>query len=164
MVVLGNSAEGRIKRIITSRISTGTDLLEGLHKICDQNEVKTAVLVSCVGSLRRAEFSWSKHSTETKRRSIRTEPIIIEGPTEVLNAQGLMGIDRVTNDFIYHLHVTLCDQEGGIHGGHIFCGGNLVHSTMDVVLLDIEGVDIFTKFDDEIELNLINTENTQSQV
>lgn len=146
---------GSIKGIHLLRIPTGEDLVSSIFALCENENIQTAVLVSCVGSLKKATFQWSKFSSETLRKSIRTDPIILEGPIELLNAQGLVGIDKETQRIINHFHITLCDQEGKTYGGHITMGGNIVHSTMDVVLLEVDKIYLKTIYDPSVELNLI---------
>jgi hypothetical protein len=146
---------GSIKNIHFLRIPTGEDLVSSIFALCEHAKINTAVLVSCVGSLKKATFQWSKYSPETLRKSVRTDPFILDGPIELLSAQGLVGIDTETQEPINHFHVTLCDQEGKTYGGHITMGGNIVHSTMDVVLLEIDKINLRTTYDPSVELKLI---------
>jgi predicted DNA-binding protein with PD1-like motif len=146
--------QGYPGRLIVSRILPGSDLVSGLMKICRTADIKTGFVVVCIGSLRRAEYHWSIPSDETKRGSERSGPIILEGPIEFLSGQGI--IARTEDDeFVTHLHGTLCDKNGRVFGGHFFVGGNYVHSTMDVMVMEANDIACGTQYDPEIDLTVL---------
>jgi predicted DNA-binding protein with PD1-like motif len=150
-------------RLIVSRILPGSDLVSGLIEICKTAEIRTGLVTVCVGSLRRAQFQWSVPSDETRRGSERSRPIILEGPIEFLSGQGIIG--RTEGDeFVTHLHGTLCDKNGRVFGGHFFVGGNYVHSTMDVVMIEAKDVAYSAQHDPEIELTVLMAKERISEL
>jgi predicted DNA-binding protein with PD1-like motif len=80
-------------------------------------------------------------------------PVQIEGPVEVLSAQGVVCVADPAMPVI-HLHGVVCDAKGQVRGGHFLSGNNPVHTTMDVVVTEIEGVRIEAEYDAEIDLVL----------
>jgi predicted DNA-binding protein with PD1-like motif len=154
MTVRVTTAHGTIGDVIVARILPATDLISGILETCRITGIETGVITSCVGSLKRAQFHWSIPSTKTKRGSKRTEPIILEGPIELLNGQGLIGKAQ-GEEYLVHFHATLCDKEGKVYGGHLFEGGNLVHSTMDVVIVELQGIHLEPFYDQEIDLTVV---------
>lgn len=140
-------------RVVLARILRNTDLLTGIVEICRQNGIITGVISTAIGSLRKAEISWAIPSTKTRRGSERTVPKPIEGPLEFLMGQGLVCLANPDMPVV-HLHGMACDSEGRVRGGHFFPGGSPVHSTMDVVITEIEGARMNLEYDVEIDLEL----------
>lgn len=152
-------AQSHGQRMFLFRIPMGLDLVSSILKVCKNNEIQTAVISSCIGSLKVANFQWSVPSNETLRGSVRTPLFTLEGPIELLSAQGLVGYDHVYEKALYHIHVTLCDRDDKVYGGHVSEGGNIVHSTMDVVLIEAEGVKLQLFDDPKVGLSLITPTN-----
>ncbi len=144
---------GKSGKVILARIQRDTDLVTGLIEACRQSGTVTGAVKLAIGSLRKAEFSWAIPSTQTKRGSERTLPKQIEGPLEFISGQGLICLADQERPVI-HFHGVLCDCEGKAWGGHFFPGGNPVHSTMDVVISEIEEARMCWEFDQEIDLEL----------
>jgi len=140
-------------RVILARILRNTDLANGIIEICRQSGIITGAVQLAIGSLRKAEISWALPSIKTKRGSERTAPITIEGPLEFISGQGIVCLADQENPVI-HLHGVLCDSNGKTWGGHFSVGGNPVHSTMDVVITEIEGACMNWEYDEEIDLEL----------
>ena len=140
-------------RTILARLLRDTDLIDGIVETCRQSRVETAAIQTTIGSLRWAEVSWTLPSTKTKRGSERSMPRRIDGPVEFLSGQGIVCLTNPEKPVI-HLHGMLCDPNGRIWGGHFFPGANPVHSTMDIVLTEIEGARMSWEYDPEIDLEL----------
>jgi hypothetical protein len=140
-------------RVVLARILRDTDLVTGIIEICRQSRIVTGAVQMAIGSLRRAEFSWAIPSTKTKRGSERTQPLSIEGPLEFITGQGMVCLADPEKPVI-HFHGVLCDPNGKAWGGHFFPGGNPVHSTMDVVITEIDGARMNWEHDPEIDLEL----------
>ena len=143
--------EGHAGRLIQARIQRDTDLLSGIIEICRQQKVKTGIILNCIGSLRKAEISWAVPAN-TKRGSSRTPPVPIPGPIEFISGQGM--VCALQERPAIHFHGTLADQWGRAWAGHFFIGGNPVHSTMDVTILELTGVHMEWFHDPEIDLEI----------
>ena len=140
-------------KMILARLMRDSDLIEGIIETCRQGGIETAAIQIAIGSLRWAELSWAVPSTKTKRGSERRPPMRVNGPVEFLSGQGIVCLENLTKPVV-HLHGVLCDPSGRTWGGHFFPGGNPVHSTMDIVLNEIEGARMSWEYDPEIDLEL----------
>jgi len=155
------SGEGQISRIIVGRLLPGTDLMEGLQKICDQYNIKHGVIVDCIGSLRKAVFKFLIPNPKLKLGSGYGEPYVLDGPIEFLGGQGIItqGEDGTRK---IHLHglVNRTSVEDGkakpdyVLGGDfgVPSGSNLVLATMDVTIVEVKGLNIVRKMDAETEI------------
>lgn len=148
-----SSAAGRAGRVIAARILPGGDFLEGIEKICRDNGVRYATVVCCIGSLQKATFCILAPMDERKIGFGYGEPFVVEGPVEILSAQGLVcegedgGVD-------IHLHAVLCDKKGSVIGGHVVPGGNPTLATIDLVLTEVVDARLMRRYDPETELTM----------
>lgn len=149
--IRASAYQGSAGRLIQARIQRDTDLLTGIIEACRQQKVETGIIISCIGSLRRAEISWAVPA-DTKRGSSRTAPVPIPGPIEFISGQGM--VCALQERPVIHFHGTLVDQWGRAWAGHFFQGGNPVHSTMDVTIQELLGVGMQWYHDPEIDLEI----------
>ncbi|MEW6266769.1 MAG: PPC domain-containing DNA-binding protein [Thermodesulfobacteriota bacterium] len=140
-------------RVVIGRILRDTDLVTGIIELCRQTGIVTGAIEIAIGSLRKADISWAIPSDKTRRGSERTAPVPIEGPLEFITGQGLVCLADLDRPVI-HFHGMICDPNGRAWGGHFFPNGNPVHSTMDVVITEIEGARMDWELDPEIDLEL----------
>ena len=140
-------------RVVLARILCNTDFVTGIIEACRQSGIITGSVQSAIGSLKKAEISWAVPSTKTKRGSERSQPLTLNGPLDFLNGQGIVCLADPGKPAV-HFHGVLCDSEGKVHGGHFFPGGNPVHSTMDIVIMEIDGAWMNWEYDPEIDLEL----------
>ena len=155
------SGESQIGRMIVGRLLPGTDLMEGLNKICDQYNIKNGVIVDCIGSLRKAVFKFLIPNPKLKLGSGYGDPYTLDGPIEFLGGQGIISQGEDGTRKI-HLHglVNRTSVEGGkpkpdyVLGGDFGVpkGSNLVLATMDVTILEVRGLNIVRKMDAETEI------------
>jgi predicted DNA-binding protein with PD1-like motif len=155
------TGEGQIGRIIVGRLLPGTDLMEGLNKICDQYNIKNGVIVDCIGSLRKSVFKFLIPNPKLKLGSGYGDPYTLDGPIEFLGGQGIISQGEDGTRKI-HLHglVNRTSVEGGkpkpdyVLGGDFGVpkGSNLVLATMDVTILEVKGLNIVRKMDAETEI------------
>ena len=155
------SGEGRIGRIVVGRLLPGTDLMEGLNKLCDQYNIKNGVILDCFGSLRKAVFKFLIPNPKLKLGSGYGEPYTLEGPIEFLGGQGIITLgEDGTRKIHFHGLVNRTSVEGGkpkpdyVLGGDFGVppGSNLVLATMDIVIIEINGLNITRKYDNETEI------------
>lgn len=143
----------KIGRSVMARIQRDTDFVTGIIEIVNRAGYKTAMLQMAIGSLRKGEISWCIASTKTKRGSERTPVMPVEGPIELISAQGIICLAD-TERPVVHIHGVLCDCNGKSWGGHFFKGGNPVHSTMDVIITEIVGSVMSYEYDKELDFEL----------
>ncbi len=48
--------KGNSRNVVVIRLSPGTDILEGIQSVCEELDIVSGAVVSCIGSLRRASF------------------------------------------------------------------------------------------------------------
>jgi len=146
--------EAKSRRKILARILRDTNLVTGIIEICRESKIITGSVEIAIGSLRYAEISWAVPSNKTKRGSERTKPMRIEGPLEFVAGQGLVCLADQAKPVI-HFHGVVCDPKGRAWGGHFLLeGDNPVHSTMDIVINEIDGGYMAWEYDEEIDLEL----------
>lgn len=144
---------GESGRVAVLRLQRNTDLVTGLIEGCRKAGFEMAASQLIIGSLRSAEISWTRPSAKTKRGSERTPAMPISGPLELISAQAEICLSNPDRP-VFHVHGVVTDADGKAWGGHFFQGGNPVHSTMDVVLMEIKGAYMRWTYDEEIELEL----------
>ena len=50
------AAQGRLGKVVAARLLPGTELIQGIERICEDNEVKYAVVGCAIGSLSKSTF------------------------------------------------------------------------------------------------------------
>lgn len=145
--------QGESGRIAVIRLQRNTDLVTGLIEACRKAGFEMAASQLIIGSLRSAEISWTRPSDKTKRGSERTPAMPIPGPLELISAQAEICLTDPERP-VFHVHGVVTDADGKAWGGHFFKGGNPVHSTTDVVMMEIKGAYMKWVYDEEIELEL----------
>ena len=159
-----NWVEGKARRLICARILPGTDFLEGIEEICRQANITSGNLISCVGSLQKFSFIYPK-----PRGSTPFDVQQVEGTLEILSAQGTIGVDD-DGTLFYHIHGLCVDGEGRIWGGHfikegmempdgtIVHGGNPVAYTLEITIVEHEGIQIRRRTDPSFNVKLLMPE------
>lgn len=104
------------------RLHPGQDLIWELERFCEQRQLRAGLVLTCVGSLRRAALRLSNQPT--------TE--IYERKFEIVSLVGTLSPDGP------HLHISLSDAQGRTIGGHLQ-EGCLVYTTAEVVIAELEG-------------------------
>jgi predicted DNA-binding protein with PD1-like motif len=112
----------RIEGILVVRIDPGQDLQKSIETIAERERVSAGVILSIVGSLRKAKLRNVKsYPTEFPVSDRERAYHDIEGPLEILNVSGNI-CRRVDNALHVHLHATLSKIIDGrivVLGGHI---------------------------------------------
>lgn len=123
-------------RWIVIHLSKGEDVLESITTECKRLSVKNAVVVSCIGALRKTSY----HRIETLDDYATNTYISHEKPTELCGLQGLV-IDGEP-----HLHASFCDSENS-YGGHVELGCE-VQYLAEICLIELLGVDLCRRQDE----------------
>lgn len=99
------------------RLPPGVDLRAALEKLAAEQLSASAFVVAGIGSLVDARLRYAGEPAET----------CIDGPLEILSLSGTLSARGS------HLHMTVSDAAGRVHGGHVG-RGNVVRTTAEVLL------------------------------
>jgi len=120
-------------RTIVGRILPGTDLIKGIEKVCQDNQVTSGTIVTGIGSLVRAQFIYAVPDKDAKIGIKYSEPIRVEGPLELLACQGTIGL-TAEGQLGIHLHGLMSDPDMKVYGGHFLEDGNPVLVTLEIMI------------------------------
>jgi len=112
------------KNIIFIRLFPDEDVNEQLTEACKKHDVKTAVLISGIGQLKKVQLGYFKGKGDYS-------PKTFDKPLEILSLAG--NINKQENDYLLHLHAVLGDENKNSVGGHFIEGK--VSVTAEIVLL-----------------------------
>lgn len=126
-----NPMDSNLPRLLTFRLKPKQDLAKGIEDFVFRNQIKAAVVVSCVGSLEKATLRMAnpgENSSEKGGERIKTrtdsgfEIISLTGTVEW--NPGESTVTTVENDYCCgfvtrHLHLSLSDCTGAVWGGHM---------------------------------------------
>ena len=135
------------------RLHPGKDLIEGITEVCMTHGLKSGVITSCIGSLRRASF-FTAVPLPNKMGAGYGDPIEMEGPLELVSAQGTIGLDVEAN-LLIHMHGALGDSRGNVYGGHLIKGKCPILITCEVMIAFLEGVRAVQRQDPETDMKLL---------
>lgn len=150
-------ATGKFGKMIPVRLQPGTDLMNGLKKVCEDNGVRHGALLVGIGSLQKVTFMILEPNEKAKIGAAYTEPKVIPGPIEILGVQGVI-FESDTGDVVLHLHGAFCDKDGKVFGGHVVAGENPILATLDAVIGETTGVNLTMKVDDDTGLKHFSPE------
>lgn len=126
-------------RTIIGRILPGTDLIGGIEKICQDNDLNCGAIVAAIGSLSRGGFVYALPNKNTKMGIKYSDPTIVDGPLELLACQGMIGL-TVEGDRSIHLHGLVSDPDRKVYGCHFLENANPVLVTVEILIHEHEGV------------------------
>lgn len=149
------STETASNRIVSARLLPGVDLISGIKGICRSHNIKYGTIVSIIGSLSKLHLVYAVPSAEGKVGIKYTDPIIIEGPLELLSCQGTIGVNE-NGEFDVHMHGVVSDKYMKIYGGHIMKEESLVSATLEVTIVELPDAKIVRKYDDETGFSVFN--------
>jgi predicted DNA-binding protein with PD1-like motif len=129
-------SEGKLSRVASIRVLPGSDIIESIEQACRNLGIQSGFISSCIGSLHKAAF-FVLLPMENKIGAGYSTPITLEGPLEILSAQGTIGRDEKGNLSV-HIHGAVSDQEGRVHGGHFLKGENVVLVTCEIMINAID--------------------------
>jgi len=104
-------------RELSCRLKRGSDLKETIEKICIDNNVDTAVILSGVGCLYQVRIRLAK----------------AEGFLEDRNDYEIVSLNGTVSKGQAHIHIALSDETGKTIGGHL-SEGCLVNTTCELVM------------------------------
>ena len=142
-------AAGYAGKKVAVRLLPGTDVIEGIEKVCRENNI-TSASVECFGSLERAGFFVLIPKPSAKMKAGYGDLMKVEGPVELLNGVGIVCLKDGVIDV--HFHATMCDKDCKVFGGHLVKGENPALTTVDMMISEIADVQILRKYDEETDL------------
>jgi len=145
-------SEGHLSRMFMIRVLPGSDVIEGIREACQQLDIKSCSITSCIGSLQRASFLIAV-PMNNKIGAGYSDPKVLEGPLELLSGQGSIGQEERGEIFI-HLHGVVSDKDGNIYGGHLIKGKNPVLITCEVMVSQIEGIHMIRAYDPDVDMKV----------
>jgi predicted DNA-binding protein with PD1-like motif len=155
MVIEMETAKGKISGILVMRLQRGDDIIESIKRVCQNYDVKNAVIISMIGSLNGAAYYDPVINPKVKCFVSYADPIYLECPVQLLSAHGEIGHDE-KGEICIHIHATLADSKGNAYGGHLAAEGNQALNTVNIFIGVIEGVDMGYKWDDIMEGNVFS--------
>jgi len=140
---------GKSGKVVAARLLPGTDLLTGIEEVCKKNGIDFA-LVNCFGSFSATGYMYLVPKAEAKVGAGYGDVLKEDGPVEFLSGVGVV----CKNDGIcdIHFHGTMCNKEGTVFGGHLVKGQNPTLTTVDIVIIEVEGIKMLRQYDDETDL------------
>lgn len=139
---------GSVGKVHAFRMETGELFMETLQKVCEDKQIKNGVILSCMGSLNGARFFTPAEIPGKKFPYGYAEPTVLTGPIELYGATGFISHGE-NEEVLLHVHVSLGDSEGKGYVGHLI-DGNKVLFTLDVVLMEIEGINMGRRYHEDL--------------
>ncbi|GAB3836579.1 PPC domain-containing DNA-binding protein [Hymenobacter jeollabukensis] len=109
---------------LTLRLRPGQDLRQQLTALTQQQHLRAAAVLTCVGSLTQV----------TLRLANQEGPTVYRGHFEIVSLVGTLAESGS------HLHLSVADSTGRTIGGHLL-DGNVVYTTAELVLGVLEDVE-----------------------
>lgn len=144
-----HDACGKAGKNVAARLLPNTDLIEGIEAVCEKNEIKHAY-VSCFGSFSQCGYMYLVPKESAKVGAGYGEVIKCDGPIEFLNGTGV--VCQNDNKYDTHFHATMCDKTGKVFGGHIVKGQTPTLTTVDLIIIEILGIEMLRMSDEETQL------------
>ena len=118
------------------KISQGECLVEKLQAFAAETGVKTAVILSAVGSVSHVRYRGIKAGAKLPITPPRISVHEVEGPLELLGLEGnIVPNDKGESDC--HLHILMAKSSGEVLGGHLFDAR--VFASCEIVLSEFHG-------------------------
>jgi predicted DNA-binding protein with PD1-like motif len=134
--------------MVAARLMPGSNLMSGIAEVCEKHNIKSGILASGIGSLRKTSYMDLIPKPELKARYGYGDPMTADGPVEILNLAGAI-CHSDEGKVLIHVHATMCLADGKAFGGHLTEEGNEVLMTADVTILEIANVDFVRRLDEE---------------
>ncbi|WP_178636982.1 MULTISPECIES: PCC domain-containing protein [Blautia] len=144
------SACGKNENIYALRLPPGTDVLEAIIDFCEEHQISDGVIMSALGSWKRAVFC---NPTDLPNGKVGYgEPTILEGYYELINLSGMICHDE-DGKILPHIHLTISDMQGNSYGGHMQIGCEVLITT-DIVIGSFSGLVMGRRYDEAMGVPL----------
>ncbi|XP_048586743.1 bifunctional protein GlmU [Nematostella vectensis] len=121
------------------RLKPGEELVSGLKRFVSENDLGSAFVLTCVGSVRSGTIRLANATVSSKGDP--NEIMELNGQFEILSLVGTISGGG-------HLHVSLGDKEGRVIGGHVM-GNMIIFTTAEVVIGNSQQLNFTREFDEE---------------
>ena len=122
------------------KIVPGQSLVENIKKLVALESIKSAVILSAIGSIRNVRINGIKSGAKLPITRARLTPHMLEGPLELLSLTGniVPGSDAQPD---CHLHIMAGKASGDVVGGQLEDAD--VFATCEIVLVELvlEGIE-----------------------
>lgn len=135
---------GRVGRILFSRLREDDDVAESVRKNAEEGGIKAGIFI-LIGALKHAELGCYKEGEYIKSQFV--------GPLEVASCMGNIAVDERGKTFI-HAHMVVSNEKGEAFGGHLMKGSH-VGPTAELVILEATGLELQRIFDEKTKLKLL---------
>ena len=141
---------GEEGRIIVSRLKPGSDLLTSLKSIAREENLRSGIILSAVGALKKAGLRNLKNLPEEypitdENRSFKN----FEDVFEILAISGNVFME--VGEIQVHAHVVLSrirDEQVSVVGGHLIEGCE-VGGFAEIMLMEVDELELEKTFDEE---------------
>ena len=131
------------KNIIFLRLYPDEDLNEKIKEACRIHDIKTGVVISGIGQLKKAKLGYFKGKGDYA-------PEEFDKTLEILSLAG--NICKEEDDFLLHLHIILGEEKKNTLGGHFIEG--IIGITGEIVILKTN-VEIKREYDEKTALKTL---------
>jgi len=106
--------------MIASRLKPGQDLKKGIEDIVKNENLKSGVITSIVGSLNVATLRMADGKDK-----------LFKGPFEIVSAEGTLAENGI------HVHIAISNKDGRVIGGHLQ-KGCMINTTAEICIMEAE--------------------------
>jgi len=124
-----------IGRVVVMHLGKGDLLLESIQQEAERQDIKNAVILCGIGSMRKLVFHVITSTDDVSTDSFKT----LEEPMEIGAIQGLI-IDGKP-----HFHI-ICSDPKNTYVGHLEPGTEIQYLA-EICLMEVKGVDLVRKVD-----------------
>lgn len=121
------------------RLHPGEDLTEKITTFVKTTNLKSAFIITCVGSVTCARLRMANADV----KNATNEMIDLQGRHEIVSLVG-----TVCQDGAFHLHTSLSDKDGKVIGGHVV-GNMKVFTTAELVIGSCTDFEFKREYDSE---------------
>ena len=130
---------------LTFRLKPGQFLKEEIKKIVEKNNIKAGILLSIVGSLKKAVLRMAGSEANNQIIKEWNELFEIVSGTGTVSKEGC------------HIHISLSDKNGNVIGGHLK-DGCVINSTAEIIIGILDDVSYKRVYDKDTGFKELNVE------
>lgn len=140
-------ASGVIKKVYAIRIEPDEDILLSIQKFCEDNHIGNGVIVSGIGSVKKASFYDPQEIPGKPGNYGYVTPIDVDSPMELVSMNGIICTDD-EGKVSLHIHADFADPDGRAAAGHLK-EGNFVLATVELVIAEFDHIGMRRTYDPE---------------
>lgn len=114
------------------RLKPGQNIREEIEKFVDERDIKAGIILTCVGSLKKAVLRMA-------------DAEIIKSYDGIFEIVSLVGTVEKDNS---HLHMSISDENGNVFGGHLK-NDSVVGTTAEIAIAGLEDIEFKRELDKE---------------